>query len=327
MPPKPLEYIYPGLIAAQAIHTAVRLGIPDLLASGSRSAGDLAIDCNAHPPSLERLLRALTSIGVFQRSSDGKYQNSSFSEILRKEHPQSLRGEALFLPAPYIWQSLGTLSESVRDGKPAFDRVSGKTFFSYLAEHPGEAETFNRVMSHEILWTTPSVLRAYDFSQFERLVDVGGGTGLFLSHVLKAAPRLEGILFDQPQVVARATGSFQGELARRSTIVGGSFFDRLPEGGDAYVLRRVIHDWEDEDALKILRNVRSAITTSGKLLIIEGLIDSPTNPVGLMDIMMLVLGGRERTQDDFRKLVQIAGFTLNRIFPAGAYSLLECVTN
>ena len=327
MPPKPLEYIYPGVIAAQAIHTAVRLGIPDHLVSGPRSASELAIDCDAHAPSLERLLRALISIGVFQRTSDGKYQNSSFSEILRKEHPQSLRGEALFLPAPYIWQSLGSLSESVQEGKPAFDRVFGKNFFSFLAEHPGEAETFNRVMSQEILWTTPSVLRAYDFSQFKKLVDIGGGTGQFLSHVLKAAPSVEGILFDQPQVVARAAKLFQGELAQRLTIVGGSFFDLVPEGGDAYVLRRVIHDWEDEEALKILSNIRSAISASSKLLIIEGLIDSPTNPVGLMDIMMLVLGGRERTQDEFRKLVRAARFTLNRVFPAGTYSLLECVAN
>jgi hypothetical protein len=326
MPVKPLEYIYPGLIAVQAIHAAVRFRIPDLLASGPKSAAELASECGAHAPTIERLLRALTSIEMFQRLADGRYCNSPSSEVLRADHPQSLQAEGLFLPARFLWQPLGELAESVRTGKPAFDLVFGQNFFVYLDSHPEEAAVFNRVMKQEIVWTTPALVRAYDFSRFKTIVDVGGGYGVFLNHVLSAVPELEGVLFDQPQVVAGAKDSFRGDVASRVKIVSGSFFDRVPEGGDAYLLRRVIHDWEDDEAVKILSNVRSAMGRNGMLLLVESLIDSATRPAGLMDIMMMVLGGRERTKAEFRQLVQAAGFSLDRIIPAGTYCLIECKT-
>jgi hypothetical protein len=179
-------------------------------------------------------------------------------------------------------------------------------------------------MTQEIIWTTPALLRAYDFSRFKQLVDVGGGQGVFLSNILAATPQLQGVLFDQPQVVAEARELLKGTVAARVKIVGGSFFDLVPEGGDAYVLRRVIHDWEDEDAVKILGNVRLAMGRDGTLLLVENLIDSAVRPAGLMDLMMLVLGGRERTEADFRSLLQSAGFSLSRVIPAGAYCLIEC---
>jgi hypothetical protein len=324
MPPRALDYIYPGILAAQAIHAAVKFGVPDLLALGPKSAAELATECGAHAPTLERLLRALTSIEMFQRLPDGRYKNSPGTEILRRDHPQSLWAEGVFLPASFIWRSVGELGESVRTGEAAFDRVFGQGFFPYLGEHPEEAAVFNRVMTQEILWTTPALLKAYDFSRLNRLVDVGGGNGVFLLHVLAAVPKLEGILFDQPQVVAGAKDTFKGDVARRATIMSGSFFDSVPEGGDAYLLRRIIHDWQDDEAVKILLNVRAAMKPGGTLLIIEGLIDSATRPVGIMDLMMLVLGGRERTEAEFRELVQNAGFSLNRVVPAGAYSVIEC---
>lgn len=325
MPPKALEYIYPGLIAAQAIHAAVEFRIPDLLASRPQSAAELAPQCGAHAPTLERLLRALTSIEMFQRLPDGRYRNSPGTEILRRDHPQSLWAEAMFLPAPYMWRPLGELAESVRTGEPSFDRAHGNSFFRYLSEHPDDAEAFNRVMTQDILWTTPALLRACDFSRFHRLVDVGGGHGLFLNHILSAVPKLQGVLFDQPQVVAGAKDSFKGEVAARVEIASGSFFERIPEGADAYSLRRIIHDWDDEEAVKILSNVHTAMNPGGTLLLIEGLIDSPTRPVGLMDLTMLVFfGGRERTENEFRNLVLSSGFTLSRVIPAGTYSVMEC---
>lgn len=323
--PKPLETIYPGIVAAQAIHAAVELRIPDLLVSGPKFAAELAKDCGAHAPTLERLLRALAGFNVFQRTGDGRYRNSPITELLRRDHPQTLWAEAMFLPAPFLWKPLGELSESIRTGKPAFERVFGENFFSYLECHPDEAATFNRLMTQDTLWSTPALLRAYDFSRFRHLVDIGGGHGLFLRHILEATPKLEGILFDQPNVVAEAKNMFKGEVAGRIKFAGGSFFESVPEGGDAYVLRKIIHDWEDVDAVKILRNVRRAIGQGGTLLLAEGLIDSATNPAGLMDLLMLVLGGRERSEADFRALVDTAGFTLKRIIPAGAYSLIECI--
>src|ERR1700722_18431742 len=248
---------------------------------------------------------------MFQRLPDGRYKNSPGTDILRKDHPQSLWAEGVFLPAPFIWRPLGELAESVRTGEAAFDRVFGQNFLAYLAEHPQEAAVFNRVMIQDILWTTPSLLRAYDFSRFKLLTDVGGGLGVFLSHILSATPKLHGVLFDQQEVVAEARDSLKGDVAARIRIVPGSFFESIPGGSDAYLLRRIIHDWQDGEAMKILSNVRAAMKPGSTLLIVEGLIDSPTRPVGLMDLMMLVLGGVERTESEFRKLVETAGFCLD----------------
>lgn len=168
------------------------------------------------------------------------------------------------------------------------------------------------------------MLRAYDFSRVKRLVDVGGGHGLFLSQILAASPKLEGVLFDQPQVVAVAEKHLKGEVAARIKIVKGSFFNSVPEGADAYLLKRILHDWNDQDAARILGNVRRAIPANGKLLLLESLVDSPVNPAGLTDLVMLVIGGRERTEADFRSLLESSGFSLRRIVPVGPHSLLEC---
>jgi hypothetical protein len=324
MPAKPLEYIYPGILAAQAIHAAVRFRIPDLLASGPKTVSELASACSAHEPTLDRLLRALTTMEMFVRAPDGRYSNSPQTEVLRTDHPLSLRSQGMFMPAPFMWLPLGELYESVRTGEPAFERQFGQSFFAYLAGHPDDAANFNRVMTQEIMWTTPALLRAYDFSRFRLLVDVGGGQGVFLSNVLASTPGLHGTLFDQPNVVAEAKEFLKGEIAARATIVGGSFFEVVPKGGDVYLLRRIIHDWEDEDAGRILSNVRSAMGPDGTLLLVEGLLDSAVHPAGLMDLVMLVLGGRERTEADFRSLLDSAGFALNRVIPAGTYSLIEC---
>ncbi len=324
MPPKPLEYIYPGVVAAQAIHAAIKFRIPDLLSSGPKTVSELACSCDVHEPTLERLLRALTTIEMFVKTPDGRYGNSPLTEVLRSDHPLSLRSEGMLLPASFMWRPLGELSESVRTGKPAFERLFGQSFFAYLEQHPEDAANFNRVMAQEIMWTTPALLRAYDFSRFKRLVDVGGGQGVFLRHVLAANPNMRGVLFDQPNVVGEAIQLLKGEVAARTEITGGSFFEEVPRGGDAYLLRKVLHDWEDEDALRILSNVRSAMGADGTLLLVEGLIDSAQSSAGLMDLMMLVFfRGRERTEADFNSLLRSAGFTLSRVIPAGPYSLIE----
>jgi SAM-dependent methyltransferase len=325
MPPKPLEYIFPGIIAAQAIHAAVEFRIPDLLAAGAKSAEELAPACGAHAPTLERLLRALTSIDMFRRTPDGRYCNSPFAEILRRDHPQTLWAEAMFLPAPYVWKAMGELSESVRTGEPAFDRAFGQNFYAYICARPNESVVFNRLMTQEVLWTTRALLTTYDLSRFNRLVDVGGGQGLFLSYILSAMPKLEGVLFDLPEVVTDAKAFFKGDVATRVRIEGGSFFERVPEGGDVYVLRKVIPNWDDVQAAKILGNVRRAMGPDGTLLLIEDLIDSPLQPAGLIDlIMLIVFGGRARTEADLRALVKAAGFSLRRVIPAGKYLWIEC---
>jgi O-methyltransferase len=179
-------------------------------------------------------------------------------------------------------------------------------------------------MTQGIAWTTPALLAAYDFSRIERIVDVGGGEGALLRDILAATPKLQGVLFDLPQVVAGASKLLKGDFAARCQIVGGNFFDSVPEGADAYLLKGVLHDWPDDDAVKILRNTRLAIRPEGTLLLIEAIVDSAARPAGLMDLLMLVIGGRERTEADFRSLLASARFTLTRIIPTEASSLIEC---
>lgn len=318
----PIEYIWPGILAAQAIHVASKLRIPDLLASGPKTIAELASKCGAHPPTLERLLRALASLEMFAPTPDGRFRNTPLTEVLRTDHPQSRRDGALFLPAPFLWRPLGELYESVRTGEPTFPVIFGQRFFEYLADHPEDASLFNSVMTQGI--AAHAVLAAYDFSRFERLVDVGGGQGALLRDILAATPSLQGVLFDLPQVVAGASEVLKGDLGARSQIVGGNFFDSVPGGADAYLLKGVLHDWPDDDAVSILRNTRAAIRPDGTLLLIENILDSAARPAGLIDLLMLVIGGRERTEADFRSLLDSTRFSLIRIIPTEASWLIEC---
>ena len=324
MPTNPIEYIWPGIIAAQAIHVVTKLRIPDLLASGPKSIADLASESGAHPPTLECLLRALATLDIFAATPEGCFRNTSLTEVLRTDHPRSQRDSALFLPAPFLWRPLGELYDSVRTGRPAFEQIFGQPFFEYLAAHPVDAAIFNTVMTQGIAWTTPALLAAYDFSHFEQLVDVGGGEGALLRDILAATPRLHGVLFDLPQVVARASEVWTDDIAARCQVVGGNFFESVPKGGDAYILKGVIHDWQDDDAATILRNTRRAIRPDGTLLLIEGVVDSTGRSVGLMALLMLVIGGRERTEGELRSLLAATGFSLTRIIPTEASSLIEC---
>ncbi len=324
MPTSPLEYIWPGIVAAQAIHAASKLRIAEILDSGPRSAAELAAEAGADASALERLLRALGTLGILALTPDGKFANTPLSEQFSAGHPQSQRDTTLFLPAAFLWRPVGELYESVRTGEPAFPRIFGKSFFEYLDAHPEDATVFNAAMTQGIAFTSPALLAAYDFSRFRCVVDVGGGEGALLREILLATPGLGGILFDLPQTVARAGEVLTGDIAARCRIVGGSFFESVPEGGDLYVLKGVIHDWPDEDAVRILRTTRRATGPAGTLLLIENLVDSADRPVGVMELLMLVIGGRERSTADFRSILGSSGFDIARIIPAGWSSLIEC---
>lgn len=317
-PAQLMQLIWPGAMAAQAIYVAAKLGIADLLKDGPKHIDELSQPTDAHATSLYRLLRALTSLSIFSETAPGLFQNTELSEALRKDHPHSMRPWAVFLGSPFLWKPWGHLCETVLTGKPAVDHVYGKPFFTHLAENPDDAAVFNAAMTAGSEMSVPPILSAYDFSSFELIVDVGGGQGALLRGILSANPNVRGVLFDFPEVVSTAAALMKAELAARCDVVGGDFFKSVPEGADAYVLKGIIHDWNDDDALKILKNCRRAIRNDGRLLLFETILkpSGQPDPGSFMDILMLTLvGGLERTESNFRELLQKAGFDLTRVMP------------
>lgn len=323
-PMQMMQILWPGAMAVQAIHVAAKLGLADLVASGPKSINELADATHTHGPSMARLLRALTSLGVFADDTTGRYRQTELSDTLRSDHPDSIRPSAMMFGAHFVWKPSGALEETVRTGQPSFESVYGAPFFEHLAGHPDDAAVFNAAMS-----SSPGYLAAivggYDFCKHERIVDVGGGHGLLLAAILSANPRLRGVLHDLPTVVVGASALRQEPISQRCEIIGGDFFKGVPTGADAYVLKGIIHDWNDEAALKILKNCRRAIRSDGTLLIVEAVLTRSTaSTSALMDMLMMVLtSGRERTESEFRSLVQEAGFSMVQVIRAAGVSIVE----
>jgi hypothetical protein len=316
-----------GACVSQMIYVAAKLDLATRLAAGPMMAEQLAEATRTHPRSLARLLRGLASVGIFAEGPDGGYSLTPIAEELRSDVPGSQHAMAVMMGEEH-YTAYGDLLYSVRTGRPAFDKVYGKPVFDYLAEHPDQAKIFDAAMTSVHGRETGVMVAAYDFSNFGVLMDVGGGNGSMLTGVLKANPKLRGILFDLPHVVARARPGIEAAgLADRCRIMEGSFFESIPEGADAYMMRHIIHDWNDERSATILRNVGRAIRPGGKLLVIEGVV-KPGNDESftkLLDITMLALpGGQERTEEEFRRLYEQAGFKLTRIVPTtGEVSIIE----
>jgi hypothetical protein len=306
---------------SQAIHVAATLGVADLLQGGPRSIDELAEATETHAPTLYRLLRALAGVGIFAEV-DGRFCLTPLAEYLRTDAPMSLRPWAINVGQLYYWTSWGHLLESVRTGKPAFSHLYGTTVWDYRADHPEEEAIFMKAMTALSAGVADAVARSYDFSGIDVLVDVGGGEGSLLAAILAANPTLRGILFDQPHVVAAAGATLERVgVSDRCQIVGGSFFDTVPAGADAYLLKSIVHDWDDAPAIDILRRCREAITDTGRLLVVEQVIrpGNEPDPVKFSDLNMLVMpGGRERTPEDFGRLYTEAGFTLTQVIPTGA---------
>lgn len=320
-----MQLLWPGAIALQAVHVAADLGLADLVETGPKTAAELANATKADAPSLERLLRGLSSLGVFAEDSEGRYCQTALSGALRADIPGSIRPWAMMLGAGFVWQPTGQLGVTVRTGRTAFEHVFGAPFFKYLAEHKDEAAIFNRAMSSLPAYIK-AIAEAYDFSTFERIVDVGGGHGALLAGILSAHPHVRGVLHDLPEVVAGVPAQSRKEIADRLEVIGGDFFESVPEGADAYLLRGIIHDWNDESATKILMNCRRAIRPNGRLIVIDHVLSPSSDPdSALMDLLMMVLtSGRERTESEFRSLLHDAGFSLTQVIPTMGTCLLEC---
>lgn len=320
-PPEQMMGLLTGYWRSQAVYVAAKLGIADLLKTGPRSADELAQATGTHAPSLYRLLRALASVGVFVEGDGRHFALTPLAECLRSDVPGSQRSLAI-MNCEEHYRAWGELLFSVRTGKTAFDQLYGMPVFEFLARHPGQAQVFDEAMVGVHGRETAAMLDAYDFSDIGVLADVGGGNGSLLTAVLKQHPGLRGLLFDLPGVVARAKANIEAAgLAERCQIRGGNFFESIPAGADAYLLRHIIHDWDDAKATTILCNVHQAIKPDGKLLLIEGVVP-PGNDLSftkLLDLTMLVIpGGKERTESEYRELLGASGWQLTRIVPTQA---------
>lgn len=314
-----LEDIDRGYLRTQALYVAAKLGVADVLQGGPMDAGEVARRVGAHPQAIGRLLRALASFGVFTQDASGRFGLGPMGELLRTDHPESLRHRLiLFGEEPY--RMAGELLAAIRTGEAQFPRIYGVSRWGYLADHPEASATFHQAML-EISRGANPVFKEYDFSERRVVVDVGGGRGQILGAILAAHQHLKGILFDLPQGVAGAPSHLASRgVADRCTIVAGDMFESVPRGGDAYILSQILHDWPDAKAAEILARVREVIPRDGVLLIRDAVLpagDAPSTGK-LMDLNMLVmLGGAERTEAEWRALLEPTGFSLSKVYGLG----------
>ena len=309
-----MQSLWPGALAAQAIHAAARLGIADLLVDGPRSAEALAAGAGADASAVRRLLRALTSLDIFREEADGRFGQTALSETLRSG--SHVRPWAIMLGSPFVWRPWGELYDGVMHGTCAFDTVFATPFAEYMAAHPDEADVFDAAMDANASVASSAVVEAYDFSKFKTIVDVGGGRGALLAGILEAHPEARGVLFDLPGVVANAQALRVTRLGARCTVEGGDFFERVP-AGDALVLKSIIHSLSDEQAHRVLSHCHAAIHPGGRLILVETGLErgEQTDPrKAMMDLMMFTLtAGHERTAEQFEVLLGEAGFELLQI--------------
>jgi C-methyltransferase len=316
---------------SQAITVAAELGVADALAEGPLPIDELADEVGADADALRRLLRALIGRGVFRHRRDGRYELNPLAATLRSDAPVSIAWAARFYGSPEQRQRWTWLVDSIRTGRSVVPILHGKESFDYFVQNPEHADLFNRTMTAISELTNAAVVAGYDFSGYPTIVDVGGGHGPLLAAILAAAPDSQGVLYDLPQVIAGAPSLFcKHHVADRARIEAGSFFDGVPGGGDAYVLKNIMHDWSDQKAVQILRNVRAAAGPRATLLLVELVIPNHDRdfPGKWADLEMLLnLGARERTAAEYRNLLSRAGFQMTRVVQtASPLSVVEaCV--
>jgi len=306
-----------GFWVSRAIYVAAKLGLADLVKDSPKTADELARLTGTHSPSLYRALRALASVGVFTEDGQGRFAQTPLSETLRSDTPGSLRAMAIVELGQEHFPAWGNLMHSVRTGEIAFDNLFKQSAWEYYAGNPEDASNFNESMRGLTEMVNMAVLDSYDFSGADKLVDVAGGTGGLISAILAAHPRMRGVLFDLPHVIAEAGPLLDAAGVRdRCEISTGDFFRSVPEGGDAYVMKWIIHDWDDEKSTAILKNIHRAMNKKGKLLLIEMVVLEGNQPdlSKFLDLNMLVMtGGRERTEAEFKSLLAASGFELTRV--------------
>jgi hypothetical protein len=333
MPPEAIlaQMIWGGLMQ-QSICVAARLGIADLLAEKPQTAAALAAQTETHEASLYRVLRLLASAGIFAENSEQVFSLTALSELLRSDTPNSMRDIAIMLNEDWMWQAFGALNHSVKTGQTAHDKVQGMGSFEFFEQNEEAGKIFNRAMTNMSKSVVPAIVGAYDFSGFGKLVDIAGGHGYLLAGILKANPNLQGILFDLPYVIENAGAALEeAGVDGRTERTAGDFFESVPAGADAYLMKHIIHDWDDEHSIKILQNIHRRMNDDGKVLIAEMVVPetSEPSPSKVLDICMMVMeGGKERTEKEYRELLAAADFRLTRIVSTRSpFSIVEAVKN
>jgi len=314
-----LQRLLQGDLLARAIHTVTELGVADVLTDDSLGAEEVAARVGAHPRALYRVMRALASVGIFAEDDHHRFTLTPVGQLLRSDTAASQRPLTLLHASEFIRRAKAGLPYSVRTGKTAFEMAYGDQPFSYFQTHPEDKAVFDAAMTAASAAEVHAVVHAYDFTDVRTLVDVGGGQGTLLAALLKAHPTMRGLLFDRPETVEAARRRFEDEgLTGRGELIGGDFFLEVPRGADAYLLKNVIHDWEDEAAATIFSTCRRAIPAWGRLLIVEPMIPPPAVPSlnSLFDLILLVgYGGRSRTEAEHEHLLAAAGFSVTREMP------------
>jgi hypothetical protein len=314
-----------GYRVTQAIYVATSLGIPDLLGHGPRRSSDLAAMTGCNRRALYRVLRALAAVGILHEDRSDKFALTPLGMELRSEAPGSRHAWASFVGRPSVWGAWGELLHTVRTGENAFRHVHGMDTWQFRAACPQESAIFDAAMRENTSRLAESLLASYDFGPFRNIVDVGGGDGTLLARILAQCPKATGRLLDLPHVTAGARDVFAAQgVTDRVAIVPGIFFDEVPAGGDLYLLKHVIHDWEDAEAVTILRNCRRAMPCGARLILIERLVGNYEDAeTAFSDLNMLVnAGGRERTREEFAALMTGVGLELNAITPLPASSCI-----
>ncbi len=312
-----------GLILHQALYAVAKLSVADLLENGLHTVAVLALELKLNEGALYRTLRLLASQGIFEETAPRVFRNTDLSRFLRAGVPGTLRSLFIFWGSEFYYPCFGEILYSIQTGEPSRTHLSGMDGFEYLRQNPELARIFDEAMTSISELAAPAIAAAYNFGAWESLMDVGGGNGILLAHILRAHPTLRGVLADQSHVLERARqrGFLSGELEARTTREVCDFFQAIPSGCQAYLMKSVIHDWDDEQARTILVNCRKAIPRDGVLLLVEFALAEENLPSTgkFIDLAMLVLtGGRERTVDEYCELLASAGFRLDRVVPTAA---------
>jgi SAM-dependent methyltransferase len=324
-PAEQMRAMLAGHIVAQCLHATASLGIADLIAEGRSGIGDLARATGTHPPTLHRMLLTLASLGVLTETAEGKFSLTPVGATLRSDAPDSLRDQALFETSACVWAAWGHLVDSLRSGQPSFASVNESPLYKYLAEHPESGSLFNRFMTTQSRLQNAAIIASYDFLGARTVVDVGGGHGATLAAVLEQYSDLHGVLIDLPEVVVKASELETSKFADRCEVVGGNALNAVPTGGDIYMIKRVIMSFSDDDAGKILSNCRAAMRPDGKVLVIDPMLPDGNKPHynRLTDLLMLVVpGGRCRSEAEFRRLFDAAGLSVTRVIAAGTSNFI-----